>query len=370
MSRLSSAAERFRPRLEIARRKLEGSSLRWYPYGTLSNVDRIETLLASDEEPILGSARTKGVLDLGCGDGDLSFLFESMGCKVTAIDNPATNHNGMRAVRALKAELESSIEVFEMDIDSQFSLPARNYGLSIFLGTLYHLKNPFYVMETLARCSDYCIMSTRVARRLPDGNRLPDKKAIAYLLDTYELNDDQTNYWIFSEAALRRLLKRTGWECLRSFTVGDRRRSDPVSMDHDERAFCLLKGHFGLTHLRLLSGWNQAEPAGWRWTGREFAIGFRDDRARHYARMVMRVYVPPELISRLGPLTLSARVDGRELKPEVFNRSGHAIFERSLGTKPGVGPASAIHFSLDKSFVPGGTDGRELGIVVGSIEFD
>ena len=40
------------------------------------------------------------VLDIGCGDGDLSYLLASLGCDVTAIDLPASNFNWMTGVQA------------------------------------------------------------------------------------------------------------------------------------------------------------------------------------------------------------------------------------------------------------------------------
>lgn len=64
-----------------------------------------------------------------------------------AIDNPISNFNGMLGLRALRAELGSQVRILPMDIDSQFTLPAREYGLVVVLGLLYHLKNPFYVLE-------------------------------------------------------------------------------------------------------------------------------------------------------------------------------------------------------------------------------
>ena len=64
---------------------------------------------------------------------------------------------------------------------------------------------------------------------------------VAYLLDPTECNNDNTNYWIFSEAGLRRILSRTGWDILDFITLGNDRDSDPASPKGDERAFCLVR---------------------------------------------------------------------------------------------------------------------------------
>jgi tRNA (mo5U34)-methyltransferase len=73
----------------------------------------------------------------------------------------------MAGIRALKEALGSFVEIHAVDLDSQFELPEQQYGLVFFLGLLYHLKNPFYVLESLSKAARYCLLSTRVMRVLP-----------------------------------------------------------------------------------------------------------------------------------------------------------------------------------------------------------
>ena len=149
------------------------------------------------------------MLDIGCGDGDLAFLFASLGCQVTAIDLPRCNYNWMTGVGTLQTRLNLSIEICEMDIDSRFDLNDGPYGLTLLLGVLYHLKSPFLVLETLAANTRYCILSTRGAAKSMSGTGIREEP-LAYLLDHREANNDPTNYWVFSHEGLRRLAKRTG----------------------------------------------------------------------------------------------------------------------------------------------------------------
>ena len=116
-----------------------------------------------------------------------------------------------------------------------------HYRAVFLLGILYHLKNPFYVLEALARHTELCFVSTRIAQLTPDHNTRLKHVPVAYLLDPLETNNDATNYWIFSEVGLRRLFDRTGWEVLEFTTVGTTTGSDPVAPDRDERAFALLR---------------------------------------------------------------------------------------------------------------------------------
>ncbi len=360
ISDLPAAANRLRDRLAAARVRAR-PQCEWYPYDSLSNVYQLERLLGSRYDFLLQGAQSSGVLDLGCADGDLAFLFESLGCKVTAVDHPLTNHNHMRGIRALQSQMGSSIDIHEINLDSQFSLPDECYGLTLFLGILYHLKNPLYVMERLAKHSKHCILSTRIARCFPDGTAMPKDQPIAYLLEADELNQDNSNFWIFSDSGLRRLLKRTHWEILEYCNVGDTSTSDPTSPNRDERVFCLLKSHFGLANVDLLEGWHKAEDAGWRWTERRFSVRVSSDAIARPERMIMRLFVPSELIDQYGPITLSASADGEPMRPVVFNDPGDHIFTMRLRSE-------AITFTLDKAFPPDPADPRERGIIVASID--
>jgi hypothetical protein len=65
----------------------------------------------------------------------------------------------MQGVKLLKTALSSSVEIHDVNLDSQFLLPEKSYSLVIFLGILYHLKNPYYALETLAKSANYCLIS-------------------------------------------------------------------------------------------------------------------------------------------------------------------------------------------------------------------
>lgn len=374
MGDLLHAAYRLKDR--IASLKKHGSyGFEWYPHDSLSNVAHLERLFGAKHEPLLANAQTDGVLDIGSQDGELSFLFESLGCEVTAVDHPPANHNGMRGIRTLKELLNSPVEIYEADLDDRFSLPRQGFGLTLFLGVLYHIKNPFYVLERIAKHSKYCVLSTRIARCLADESRTRLNGPLAYLLDVDELNSDNSNYWIFTEAGIRRLLKRTHWEVLESFSVGDTSTSDATSLDRDERIFCLLKSHFGLAapqsrparNVELMDGWHAVENAGWRWTKRSFSVRVGFDASSTKGIINLHLFVPPALLERLGPIRLSAAVDGRELQPAILNRAGDHEFIRRFSPE---GDQAVIVFALDKYLPPDNQDGRERGLVIASIDIE
>jgi tRNA (mo5U34)-methyltransferase len=214
----------------------------WYPYATLRNIPVLERVLAGAGLDLLELCRGKygRVADIGAADGDLAFFLEELGFSVDVVDNEFTNFNRLDGARILKEALNSSISIRSIDLDSQFTLFGEKYDAVFLLGILYHLKNPFFVLESLARMTRYCFVSTRIARQTSDGRPLAPYP-VAYLLGPQECNNDSTNFWIFSDEGLKRLIHRTGWSILEYTTIGDTNNSTPADPDRDERAFCLLQ---------------------------------------------------------------------------------------------------------------------------------
>jgi len=213
----------------------------WYGYDIMSNLVHLERLLSGENRSLFDRLSNKAVADIGCADGDLGFFLESLGFEIDFLDWPATNWNGLRGVRRLVELLDSRAQVHSVNLDEYFALPRPQYEMVLFLGILYHLKNPFYVLERLAKSAKYCFVSTRVFRMAPSGEDL-SLINVAYLLGADESeNGDATNYWIMTEPCLRRLFHRTGWDVLDFMTVGEQRASNPHSIARDERAFALLR---------------------------------------------------------------------------------------------------------------------------------
>jgi hypothetical protein len=163
-----------------------------------------------------------------------------MGLIVDLIDNEPTNFNQLEGARLLREALHSNVIIRKVDLDSQFTLSAEKYDAVFLLGVLYHLKNPFFVLEKLAGVARYCFLSTRIARQTDDGQQI-SQGPIAYLLGPNECNNDSTNFWIFSEEGLKRLINRTGWSLLSLLRIGVTANSTPADPERDERAFCLLR---------------------------------------------------------------------------------------------------------------------------------
>lgn len=230
---------RFRRRFEAAKLAVVSRDFEWYPYDSFSGLFCLQRLLTAAGLSLDSVIESDPVLDLGAGDGALSFFVESLGYSVHAYDNSGTNINGMKAVRSLAEVLSSHVRITDRDLDKDATFE-ESYGLAMFLGTLYHLRNPYGVLEALSRRARFCFLSTRVARLSSDHTVRLDAIPIAWLLDAGECNSDVTNYWIFSYPGLVRLVNRTGWTICSALTTGAR-ASDPTSVDGDERAFLFLR---------------------------------------------------------------------------------------------------------------------------------
>lgn len=230
MSELTAAEPAFRRHLESVRERV--TNLRWYPYSSLNNVSILSHFLPPELEL---APREGSVLDVGAADGDIGFLLQSLGCDVDFLENATTNFNNCDGLRRTASLLSRGDTLIERDIDWGFELE-RDYDLAIFLGTLYHLRNPALALIRLAQRCRRVLISTKVATHLPNGQRIADSP-VAYLLDRREANGDPTNYFIFSPTGLERLVKRCGWVARYAHRVGAVGRSNPVDNEADERMF-------------------------------------------------------------------------------------------------------------------------------------
>jgi hypothetical protein len=239
--RVLESAAQWHTQLAAIKRDNPAADFSWYGYDILANLWHIEGLLGSEHGSLFAQLAGQPVADIGAADGDLAYFMERLGFEVDVLDWPSTNWNGLLGARRLHQLLESNVGIHEVDLDSQFKLPRERYGLVFLLGILYHLKNPFFVLEKLARHTSYCFISTRIARNTAGGDLNLEQAPVAYLLDPQECNNDATNFWIFSMPGLKRLCDRCGWDVVAERRVGDVVTSNPSSPDHDERAFLLLR---------------------------------------------------------------------------------------------------------------------------------
>jgi len=240
---VTSAAEIFWRRLGDL--KAERHDIPWYPYGSMANITNISHFPGIGRE-VFSDIADKKILDIGAADGDIGLFAETLGARVTFVDNPQTNYNDCRGLLELRSALQSRTGFKFVDLDYNVAPLAYDADLAIFLGILYHLRNPLLVLDTLAHSAEYLLLSTVIFLQSDDGLPMADQ-SFAYLLGSREGNNDPTNYWMLTPASLRLALKRSGWIVLDEVVLGD-----GVSPHHgDARMFCYCRRNPAWRDLRV-----------------------------------------------------------------------------------------------------------------------
>lgn len=356
-----SVLRSFREDLRCVKSETKAPKGGWYPFDSLSALSWLKELADPIYKEIWSERSKHSVLDLGCGDGDLSMWFASCGASVDAVDCQTSNFNRMLGIEILRTTLQFPVRVHNIDLDSKFDFPGTDYSLALFLGTLYHLKNPYSLLEKLVYHARWCLLSTRIAQVTPRvGARIEDEP-MAYLADGHEINDDATNFWIFSATGLLRLVQRTRWAVRGIKRVGCLVDSNPIAADRDERMILLLQSRVYYPDLRVLpgKGWLSSEGEMWRWTEKRFSVQIILPLERNLISFTLPVFIPDQIIGE--GIRMEANVRGSSCGILVCNGPGLLNFKGKLPVFSLHEPVLRIDFEVFSSYRG---DGRDLGVCV------
>lgn len=235
-----------------------------YPYDTIAaNVDPMFQLFEkSGFIDIFEGGEIKTVCDVGCANGELSYALAGAGLRATAIDFSYGRDQAPYLVASVSRDMKFDLSVVDMSVDRCFDIndiqknqvydagvvPDDYFDLAICFGLLYHLRNPFAFLESLAGVSKYVILGTHLFTHTPQLGVKLEHSPLAYLVEADELNYDPTNYWIFTEVAFHRLVRRCGFSILGSLTLPNNPLgvAVPDRTDLGVRGFVMLKAD-GLT---------------------------------------------------------------------------------------------------------------------------
>jgi tRNA (mo5U34)-methyltransferase len=182
------------------------------------------------------SGRT--VLDVGAWDGFFSFEAERRGARrVVAVDPAAwregqpENEWGSKAGFELaRRALGSRVEDVDVDLLSLSPNTVGTFDVVLFLGILYHLPDPFPLLERVCSVTGELLILETHADLL--GLRRP---AMAYYPGA-EVEGDSSTWWGPNPPLLRALLRRHG------FSRVDVVRSDPLPRRLARAAYRRLRG--------------------------------------------------------------------------------------------------------------------------------
>lgn len=121
---------------------------------------------------------------------------------------------------------------------------------------------------------------------------------------------------------------------------------------------------------QLLSGFHSLEQRAWRWTEKRFTVVLQPPAAvaGHQTALTVRFTAPAVVIDQLGPVTLTASVDGETIGAQTFDKADEGLTfslpvpEELLGSEP-----VEVVIEVDKAIPPSDLDGRELSVIVSSI---
>ena len=175
--------------------------------------------------PLLGlpeSLAGTTVLDIGAWDGFYSFEAERRGAaRVVAADEYAWKHlgTGKRGFDCAHRALGSQVESVEVDVlDLAPEKVGGTFDVVLFLGVLYHLRDPMPALERVASVTGKrLVLETHVDLL---GKRRP---AAAFYPGT-ELYGDATNWWGPNLPALLGMLREVGFDELSVVHVTPRRQ--------------------------------------------------------------------------------------------------------------------------------------------------
>lgn len=237
-SKYEETFEAFTKKLDSA--KKEPVDFSFYPYSSLSNVFHLNKLLSGHldrfEELFVG----KTLLDIGTADGDMALYANEIGAKhITVIEHSPTNFNNLKGLYFLKEYFKSNMDIIECDIDSQQWPDIEPVDFAFFLGILYHLKNPIHCLESLARVTKSAVFSSRVFDKMPNVRGFTfSEDQLAYLWRPAEVNNDDTNWWCFTENGMKLALERSGWKIIKTARVDSSvGTAEPIGMEKDGRFF-------------------------------------------------------------------------------------------------------------------------------------
>ena len=112
------------------------------------------------------------------------------------------------------------------------------------------------------------------------------------------------------------------------------------------------------------AGFHSVEDGRWRWTEGAFTIVMR--RPAGEAELALDFNIAEATIERLGPLLLTASINGAPLGKREYRQAGPQQFVWRLPPSGSSGDPT-FHFQLNKFLKRGEMDQRELGVIVKSV---
>jgi len=150
----------------------------------------------------------KRVLDVGAWDGFFSFAAEERGAQVLATDHFVWNEPGEAGMQGFLTAHElraSKVEYLGIDVTQITEERIGRFDVVLFLGVLYHLKNPMDALDRLAAITDELLIVESEVTFVGEPHT-----PLARFYETAELAEDATNWWAPNPVALAQMVRAAG----------------------------------------------------------------------------------------------------------------------------------------------------------------
>jgi len=179
------------------------------PDETITGLGSYEALKARADLLFQGVVEGRSVLDVGAWDGFFSFEAEKQGAaRVLATDHFCWSGPGWGTKAGfdyVHAKTDSSVESLDIDVFDLSHQTVGSFDVVMFLGVLYHLKDPFGGLERVASiCKETLMIETA-------GDMFDCQEPVMRFYLGTELNNDATNFWAPNPPCLENMLRELGF---------------------------------------------------------------------------------------------------------------------------------------------------------------
>ena len=192
------------------------SAIHWFhshafPDGETTRGDKPTDTLRKEAEVIFRhSVAGKSVLDIGAWDGFFSFEAERRGAaRVLATDHFCWSGPGWGTKAGFdeaNRRFKSKVESLDIDVPAISPETVGTFDVVLFLGVLYHVKDPFASLERVASVTgEMMVVETESAFD-------PFPWPLMRFYEGAELNNDPTNFWAPNKACLEAMFRELGFK--------------------------------------------------------------------------------------------------------------------------------------------------------------
>lgn len=157
------------------------------------------------------------VLDLGCNNGQLSFLAKELGAKSVVGIDKSDGIKGVREIKKIKRRAAKRVDFWQLNIEgTEFKLHCPEFDVILFCSLLAYLKNPVdFIKWVDSHTRQYLLFETNSGEQQKDQIDLIIKYTSFTYFDPLGMSGgkDQIHYlWLCSRSGVER--RYLGWHDL------------------------------------------------------------------------------------------------------------------------------------------------------------